>query len=784
MRTKKVSIMMLCVLLAAVLLYGCGSSNKEGSASGTPDTVASVGDSLCRQCHSAVLDPLTKEGIVAQYDASSPHKDSPHANNGNGCEACHGGGGQHNGVGPIPYPDPFADNGVRCASCHKGNYATNAPTIFASSKHANMVIEEGSSCRRCHTHQGGVLGAFYALTGTKDVMDNTAYQGAVPLAPEYTTFECGTCHQHGGGLRTVNARNAAGDVVNWNPSRSNKANDQFNFCTSCHGLKTFDGSKVMASGTAASGTATVGHHENTWYRIIATTHMNNTDNATNGISGYVLRLPTEANPSATPCFDCHGHEARTETSNNPYQSTYDPNKTTIFRDWAMSNHGGNLLVAKYIAAGSNPRTVEQVDLVMNSATKPEPWWHYDWSGADRQACQRCHTATGASNFLKNPATYNPANNNFSHLAGWTTSSKSSKQREMLYCWGCHRNTSADRNNIAGLLNDPGSFTASYKFKGAPAQFPNVQASDVCIACHSGRESGESLDAISNFANAGFVNSHYMAAAGLMYVKSGFTAFIDPSTPIGSSTYGQSLTSTEDGGALSSTHRKLGTTAINGDSHNPSVFTPGKFDSNGPCVTCHMQATGQPTRQTSHTWAINMNAANEVCINCHGTEVDTQEHLNTFLEEQAIPFQNALMVAKTLLLNKYSIKYDEATFPYFYDLAKDPSGKTAVTDWTRSGVLSQADAKKLMGACFNVNILIREPAAYVHARTYARRLLYDTIDFLDDKTINLSTTATARALFPALYVKGPTANDPSTTESFKYLASYNRTTGAWNTPERP
>ncbi len=773
MSTRKFSAITLCLLLLAAVLTGCGSSSKEGSSGTTPDTVASVGDAKCIQCHSANVDPLTAETIIAQYESTSPHKDSAHANNGNGCEACHGGGAEHFGVGPIPYPNPYDGNGTRCASCHAGKYATNAPTKFADSKHANVVIEEGNACRRCHSSEGAILGATNGLTGPKDVMDNPAYQGAVPLAKEYTQFKCETCHQHGGGLRPVKARNADGNIVNWNPSKSNMANDQFNLCTSCHGLKTFDGSKVMASGTEASGTVPVGHHENSWYRIIATTHLNNTDNATNGISGYVLRVA-----NGTACFDCHGHEAKTETSNNPYQTSYKAGTTSIYRDWAMSGHAGDLLNIKYAAAGADARTVEQVDKVMNAAVKSEPWYHYDWSGADRQACQRCHTSTGASNFLNNPAAYDQTKNDFSHLAGWTNSSKSSKQREMLYCWGCHV------NSANGVLRDPGGFTAPYNFAGAVAKFPNVGATNVCVPCHAGRESGSSLDTITDFSNASFKNSHYMAAAGLMYVKAGFIGFIDPNTPIGTSTYGKSLTSTEDGGALSSTHRKLGTTAINGDSHNTAAFTPGNFDSNGPCVTCHMQATGQPTRATSHTLAINTNAANEVCIKCHGTEVDTQEHLTTFLEEQAVPFQNALTLATTLLKNKYGIEYDSAVNPYFFPVGKEHTNANQVKDWTLGGTLSQADAKKLMGACFNINLLNREPAAYVHARTYARRLLYDTIDFLDDKTINMSTGATAIATFPAIYVKGPTANDPSTTESFKYLAGYNRTSGAWNALERP
>ena len=785
MRTKKFGSMMLCGLFLSAFLYGCGSSSNEGSA--TPEPVGSVGaDAVCEECHRASIDPVTGEGIVAQYERTSFHKGLTYPGGLNDCESCHGGGTDHYGVGPIYFPNPFDNNGVRCAFCHNGAHPTNAPTRFASSKHANVVIKEGNPCRRCHTSQGAVLGATYGLTGTKDVMDNAAYQGAVPAAKEYTQFTCDTCHEHGGGLRPVKARDAAGNVVSWNPSQSNKVNDQFNLCTSCHGLKTFDGSKVMASGTAASGTVPVGHHENSWYRIIATTHLNNSDNeAAGGISGYVIRVNGKK-----PCFDCHGHEAKTNTNKqNPFVTTgstaYDPANATNYTEWAKSAHAGRLLTAKYKAAGSTARTVEEVDLVMNAIVTPQPFFADDWSAESQQACQRCHTATGASNFLTNPAAYDQTKNDFSHLAGWTAS-KASKQREVLYCWTCHSNAST------GLLRNPGAFTAFYNFQGARAQFPDLGSSNVCVPCHSGRESGESITAIKDFTDVGFKNSHYRSAAGLMFVKSGFIAFIDPNTPIGTSTYGKSLTSTDDGGAISSTHRKLGTTAINGDSHNPAVFTPGNFDSGGPCVTCHMTAAGQPNRTTSHSWEISADAFKQVCINCHNSEggiaLTAENFDDIFLTPQEEVFLDALNLAQEVLLKNYNISYT-SVYPYFYDLSKDPSGATKVTDWTRGGTV---DGMKLMGACFNINLLKRDPGTFAHARTYTRRLIYDSIDFLDDKTINLSAGATAIATSPAIYGKGASAYTdgtltklaPGTTEAMIYLIGWSRSTGAWNAPERP
>jgi hypothetical protein len=829
------SMMMLCFLL--LLISGCGSSSNKESGSG--GVVSNVGDTPCTQCHSANREALTGETLIAQYQNSSPHKDSPSANAGNGCEACHGAASQHQGKGPIAYVNPYDNSGARCADCHKsGNFATK----FASSNHASVTIEEGSNCVRCHTHEGAVLSNIAGVTGDYNVITNKAYQTIPIPAKGWSQFKCQTCHEHGGGLRTVMARYnnpfkadaANGTLMAWDPN-GNREHDAFDLCTSCHTMLTnsyptgvigTNGRETssplyMGSGTpghAATGkppTAKAGYHETSWYRQLTSTHFDNPAtglNATdvalstgNVIEGYVMRMNKE-----NPCFDCHAHEAKAGTR---YGQTTTP---TIYSNWAQSGHAGGLLKAKYAAAAGKSGAA-QVDSVMISGvgaadtttnypavdaagaaititrvtSAGDAWGHYQWErtlnaagASDRGTCQRCHTATGASNYLSSPATYDYKNNDFSHLTGWVKASAGkattpSPQQEVLYCWGCHSNAGT------GALRNPGAVTAEYKFNGVLAQFPDVAASNVCITCHAGLQSGEAITALTNLTNAAFINPHYIASAGLMYVKDGFIDFIDRNTVIGTSTYGKSLISDADGGALTSTHRRLGTTAINGDSHNPAAFTPGNFDKNGPCVTCHVQATGQPKRGSSHLFGIDWSAFNEVCIKCHseegGVPLTAANFQHLFIEEQAVPFQDALALGFDLLLKKFNISYNQAVYPYFYDLKLGPTA--AVRDWTRGGALSTADAKKLMGACFNLGLLKREPAAYVHARTYARRLLYDTIDFLDNGKIDMSVGATAVAYNPVKYVRGATSAAP-TTESYKYLAGYNRTSLAWNALQRP
>jgi len=134
MQIKKSSLLLLSVLSCAALLNGCGSSSKEGDTLGG---VAKVDEATCRVCHSTSIDPKSATQILPEY-LTSVHND-PAA----GCQGCHGGGAQHNGVGPIPFPDPLATNTFRCstAECH-GDMVPNAVTV-----NGDFV----GKCNRCHT---------------------------------------------------------------------------------------------------------------------------------------------------------------------------------------------------------------------------------------------------------------------------------------------------------------------------------------------------------------------------------------------------------------------------------------------------------------------------------------------------------------------------------------------------------------------------------------------------------------------------------------------------------
>ena len=444
------------------------------------------------------------------------------------------------------------------------------------------------------------------------------------------------------------------------------------------------------------------------------------------------------------------------------------------------------------------------------------------------SCIRCHTSTGYSNFLAGTTggSTAPWSDPFP-TASWAA--KDDKGREVLTCRTCHVNDSF-------AVKGAPAFTAPYNSNKNPKAFPNVGESNLCIACHSGRENADSIEAIADFTNASFKNSHYKAGAALMYMASGFDNFTTSTTKFGtgytsSTTYQKTMTpdnvsvpSFGIAGGVTSTHRKLGTTMINGDSHNAAFFVPGTADANGPCVTCHLNVNGTPDRPaTGHSWKIDANAFNQLCVNCHdeegGVALTGANFQTIFLEEQAVGFTDALGLIQNLFLTKYGIKYDPNAYPYFYDLTKDATGKTAVKDWTR-GTKDQKFGKRLMGAAFNLNLLTKDPGSYVHARTFVRRLIYDSVDYLDDKSMNFSVSATAIAYNPTLYTRGAkayninagvtrngittysiTTLDPGTSADMAYLLGYNRSgatggtanltdaqaqakAGAWATRDRP
>ncbi|MBI5017994.1 MAG: hypothetical protein HZB55_21210 [Deltaproteobacteria bacterium] len=670
-----------------------------------------------------------------------------------GCESCHGGGSRHANA-PLTAPPSARPDAARCGACHNDAFdhnlyhpeADHIVEDYRESLHATSLNEhvyaEGSTtdvrarCSKCHTDEGAKR--YRGVSGGHDALEE-ALPDALPAVAGATPVQCRTCHdRHDPGTLLLPA--------------TAEASAEYRTCTACH--QTGDAYHGEQSGYSWSG-STVGSGTFAGDRILYDTHRD--DPATpDVIEGYAVDPKSER-----ACRACHNvHSA----------------DLSIPRQWARSAHGGRLLDAKDEAA----KTEGAAAVFTAGVTKATAaaWTNYDWDHTfkkdgtdadalpdkDRADCQRCHTATGVKNFLTaqastndadatNDVRYDPADNDFSHLAGWALhndtdgATAASGQNELLYCWGCHRDT-------AGGLRKPGALSFTFT-NGASVAYPDVAGSGVCLACHSGRETGESIERdAADFADKSFLNSHYLAAGGTVFRKTGFEFYGsdgDHGAKYGNASYFK--------------HELIGSAAAPGTGEN------------GPCVGCHMSSAQShlflPVEKEQATGRI-AGVAASVCIACHdgthgpafvavGGDEAKVAAAAEFLQGEAEAYEAALDALREALANK-GYSFFEA-HPYFYigpyvqgyaeaSAAPHCASNLPVKNWNTGGaslftwdaatkscvsavqdVGAQGTGKRNMGAAFNYNLLKHDPGAYAHNRLYAKRLIFDSIDWLDNNALD-------------------------------------------------
>jgi hypothetical protein len=762
---KKKMLLLALATILSVTLWGCGSSRDTASVTGgdSEDSLAAaetVGVNNCLKCHNSnsaeVADWLAGAhgtalnvmnngipafGVPAYYPYDADHEECAQCHNALGdgdqlpqadvnltdraiisCETCHGGGQFHNGIASgIPYAKPGLD---RCAQCHNAEvdhhtYHPEADSIgekVAASPHyagegfAHVQGDDGTvraRCAKCHTDEGAR--EYKNVPSTLAYADLKAAFETEANVADTSPIQCRTCHEG----------HALHSLLDVDENVTGSA--EYNLCTNCH--------QVADSYHGESSSYSFdddGNFESD--RIIYDTHFDNP--ATAVIEGYNLGpIDGDANSgvaSERVCRDCHDVHAADNTIND---------------QWARSGHGGEIAAVK---AAADATVAQNVINAAVDDTTGAAWAHYDWDATteydatdgvvnDRASCQMCHTSTGAMNYLNDPAAYDPINNDFSHLDGWSLDggangeTVSSGQNELLYCWGCHSNNSGD-------LRNPGAITRPYTSGGVDVALADVGSSNVCINCHGARGNTESYELgaaddpltgnpatdmsayLPGFSGntANVTAAHYLTAAATLFAadtKIGYeypVVIVDgdgnPVAPYAAKSY--------------FAHDSLG---LNADSPETGI---------GPCVACHMQT------EESHTFEVVEKDDSGVitallstaCIECHtgghgaGLVVEdttTENGLQTaaaaaaFLEEEAEGFHEALEILNQELIAD-GLTFS-TSYPYF-------SG----TSWIDEGTF---------GAAHNYNYLHHEPGAYAHNRYYAKRLIFDSIDWLDNGVLN-------------------------------------------------
>uniref|UniRef100_C6E3I9 Cytochrome c-552/4 domain-containing protein n=1 Tax=Geobacter sp. (strain M21) TaxID=443144 RepID=C6E3I9_GEOSM len=353
-------------------------------------------------------------------------------------------------------------------------------------------------------------------------------------------------------------------------------------------------------------------------------------------------------------------------------------------------------------------------------------------------CVRCHTSTGFANFV---------DSGYNDIAPWGISGDlpgGDRTREMITCAACHQTPFDAYYSTRGMVLDewdpgavleygPPTVSGYFNYSSQATQkiivtrtLPqSIGVSNLCASCHIGRASGTTIKAMAQRApgagtgafwqNVGFVNPHYMGAAGTIYQLTGYTY----------------RTATAYTAPDSYAHSGLG----NG--------------TKGNCVTCHMSSSEKHSYSAvaKNAGGVITSIASARCQDCHAGGLHP---IPDGASLQAIKdgYQASLAAVVELLAAK-GIYFNDSKYPYFFTTS-DPAQQSYATrtvNWD-AGAPTYKGAD-VMGAAFNLKLLQSDVGAYAHNSFYTKRLLYDTVDYLDggdaDSTYttlqNLPVTAT-------------------------------------------
>jgi|GEM_PF-2125923 len=630
---------------------------------------------------------------------------------------------------------PHKANGVVCYTCHVGTNTGGHPgnlikgTVNESTfQYTQSYFGTGIFCSTCHNPS-----VFNSYSSTK-------YNPHLQI-PGIT---CGFCH-------TIGVHNPAAACINchtpnntyglpWPPAGTglgfHTTYTGTTLCTNCHGLH--DPGRVTMSGPPHLGT------------------YSSAQFVTSNIS----------------CNNCHMQSGG--AAFNIYSANY---------DWATTGKA-NPASASYIGPGPySEANLEAYDFKTLGTPFPA-------TPANTVAvgCVRCHTTTGFINYV-NPS--NPSTPVLTDIHAWGTTAD--RTREMINCSACHNSTSTSgfdatfsRRTVGVPSPDPYdvncvetwynySSSATKKIVRTKYFTDNVNDlvdSNMCIVCHSGISSGnlikQTTGAWNNqtctstspsivcklgtgtgnaqvtsglgstfWNNAGFIDPHGMGSADLLIPdnnRSGYE-FIP-------------------GSASTTFHSNIGT---------PGSTAP-LNGTEGPCVGCHMTAPRRHvfTPISSSTTGTITGITSTVCNTCHGISAFT---INSpaDLDAKKQGYLAALTIITAQLAAK-GVYYNAALPPYFFTTNNTAlqGSSTKVNNW--NALDAHSYGANLMGAAFNLRLL-QTDAGWAHNGTTAKRLLYDTIDYLDDGQQNNSVAAT----ITHLYSTG-TINETTESNALNYIGT--------------
>jgi hypothetical protein len=319
-----------------------------------------------------------------------------------------------------------------------------------------------------------------------------------------------------------------------------------------------------------------------------------------------------------------------------------------------------------------------------------PFRDWDETGTVPYGCVKCHTAEGLPEFLKNGGTtvVSPTGSTL------TTGVSAKHPSNGFKCSTCHDEANWPNRYEVKSVVFPSGKTVSLGGQDADGNFV-ADDSNLCIACHQGRESTASVNAALRNKDAdtvdpkiSFKNIHYFAAGATLFGNDAQGAYQYE----GQEYLGQNAT------------HPLNKCK---DCHDVHALEP-KLEA---CAGCHGDAAPEDIRFNTDT--TDWDGDGDVTEGVAGEIETLSEALYTQIQTYATETSGA------------GIVYDSAAYPYFF-LDADGDGEPDKNDQGQSANFNGYWTPRLLRAAFNFQYSHKDPGAFVHNPKYVIQFLIDSI----------------------------------------------------------
>jgi len=315
--------------------------------------------------------------------------------------------------------------------------------------------------------------------------------------------------------------------------------------------------------------------------------------------------------------------------------------------------------------------------------KAEAFVHWNKEGAVPEDCATCHSGPGLMDFLGADGT----------MAGKVDGP--APVGSPIDCVTCHNQAATDLEQITFPSGEVMTETS---------------ASAICLVCHQGRESSDSVNAAiaggeDDTVNGklGFINVHYAASAATLF-----------------------------GGSVRGGYQYDGKTYAERYVHVPEFST---------CATCHDPHTTKAVA-VDQCVACHKGAETVRAIRITPTDIDGDGDVKEGISAEISTLHEKLGEAIRVYSKDVTgapVVYDSHAYPYFFnDLNGDGASSPDEAIFPNR---YQSWTPRLLRAAYNYQFLAKEPGAYAHNPRYAIQLAYDSLEDLSTKAVTDMTGMT-------------------------------------------